>query len=225
MRLALLTTLAVDGSRVGQRVRALLPYLLERVAVDVILPADGETGGLAGATVRPVSELEPLEYDHVLFAIGNEARLAFTYTVLRRTGGCVALFDWCLANATRAAYPGLAADGPLARWLAVREGGTRAVRSLHNGSGSEPPALNRSIVRWADSFIVPDEGLKRLVLEERNEPTPIAVVDPDGPESEVAHAWCDALASFPRHRSARSSVLRSMITALRARAEHIDPQR
>jgi hypothetical protein len=204
-------------------VRALLPYLQERFEVDVVLPPDGEDDGLAGTNVRAASELEPLEYDHLLFAIGNEPRLAYAYPILRRTGGCVALFDWCLAEATRAAYPGLAGAGPRARWLAAREGGTRA--ALRAGTGPEPPAMNRSVVRWADSFIVPDDDLRQRVLGERNEPTPIAVVDPGGPEADVADRWCDALASFPRHRSARSSVLRSMLTALKARVEPSNPGR
>jgi hypothetical protein len=137
----------------------------------------------------------------------------------------VALFDWCLAEATRAAYPGLAGAGPRARWLAAREGGTRAALRLRAGTGPELPAMNRSVVRWADSFIVPDDDLRQRVLEERNEPTPIAVVDPRGPAADVAHRWCDALASFPRHRSARSSVLRSMLAALRSRAEPSNPGR
>jgi hypothetical protein len=216
VKVALLTPAPLELGPVPaaeRTVRALLPHLRERFELDVFVGTDGGAE-LDGRPVRTAAELRPRAYDQVLYAIWNDARCAFAFPFVRDVGGTVALFEWRLPDAARAAFPDLAVPGPRARWLHLREGGPEALSARRTAE----PALNRSIVRRADAFLVPSAELRERVLADRNEPTPIAVADPAaGPEATAA-AWVEALERFPRHRVARKSVLRNLVDALRGGA-------
>ena len=72
-------------------------------------------------------------------------------------------------------------------------------------------------LRHADGFLLPTEELRGRVLEDRNEPTPTAVIDPTADPAEVACLWTEALATFPPHRAARKSIFRSILEAMKSR--------
>ena len=56
-------------------------------------------------------------------------------------------------------------------------------------------ALNRSVVRFADGFIVHSQYVKQRILRERNSATPIGVlVQPDGSRAYVANANANLVA-------------------------------
>lgn len=221
MKVALLTTRKIAESAetsAEECVRSLLPHLIERHEVEVFAAPDiradasaASDGGLApgGLPLHDVGGLDPLGFDQIVYAVGNSAAHDYMLPLVRKTGGVAALFDWCLADAARAAYPGLRAGGALQRWLTVREGGI--------GRDGEA-ALNRSVVRFADAFLLPSEELCERVLADRNDPTPTAVFDPRADPARVAERWSDALAAFPKHRAARRSIFRTFVDAFRERA-------
>jgi len=192
-------------------VHALLPHLAERCELTLLVEHAG--GELAGCPLQSVTQLDPTAFDQVVYAVGNEAAHGYMLPIVRRIGGVAALFDWCLAKAARAAYPGFEVGGALAGWLALREGGREGLRLRDDADAV--PALNRSIVRHADGFLLPTEELRTRVLEDRNGPTPTAVFDPAAATVDVARLWADALEAFPPHRAARKSILRSIVDAAR----------
>ncbi len=190
MRLALVTTAPSVPSRVGASVRQLLPHLARRVECEVFVAPGTEGEELSGLRTRPSSQMRAREYDQVLYSVGNEAHQAFMVPLVRAIGGSVALHDWILFELALAVHPSLRAGGARGLVAALREGGLRQARAWWKCRGDSRALaglrlpLNRSIVRFADAFLVSSEELGRRVLEDRNAPTPIAVV-PRGAES----AW------------------------------------
>ncbi|MEM7516586.1 MAG: hypothetical protein AAF368_06660, partial [Planctomycetota bacterium] len=86
-------------------------------------------------------------------------------------------------------------------------------------------ALNRSIVRYADAFLVADPALGERVEADRGEKTPIGhdVPEGSGPDAldpEVLGArWAELLRAFPEPRAARRAlVLAKMREAEKRRA-------
>ncbi|MEZ5977305.1 MAG: glycosyltransferase family 4 protein [Planctomycetota bacterium] len=64
-----------------------------------------------------------MQYDHVLYQLGNESNHAFVVRALPRLGGTVVLHDWVLFDMALAAYPAIARGGPKGAALVLREGG------------------------------------------------------------------------------------------------------
>jgi hypothetical protein len=130
---------------------------------------------------------------------------------VRELGGCAVLLDWELAAAARAAYPELAASGLRGVIRALREGGFDEARRYAKSRGGDRPAsisLNRSIVRFADSFFAPSESLRELILDSRNAPTPVGVLDfASANWPDLAHAVREQLERFPPPRTARKGLL------------------
>jgi hypothetical protein len=185
-------------------------------ACDVTLFAGGRraAGEIDGVRVRAADELLPREFDQVLYWVRGSAGDAFIAPLVRALGGTVALDAWALRELAFAAYPALERGG-LAGWVrALREGGLADARALgrwRRGERGVELALNRSIVRYGDAFIVPSDDLARRVLDDRNAPTPIGVVARGGAEgerwSEVARAFVAWLERFPPPRAARKPLV------------------
>jgi hypothetical protein len=204
----------------------LVPLLRERCEVSVF---DPRAGAEHGAAERPLQELEPRAFEQVLWLVANDPACAGTWPHVRAVGGTVALFDWGLGRAAWAALPELAAGGRRAAWVALREGGAEALSAARDGTlrarvegdgAAAAPARNRAIVRHADCFLVPTEECAGRIRADRNEPTPIAVTPWDLARDAVAvaDAWVAALRAFPTHRSARRSVVRTLLANLAGRA-------
>jgi glycosyltransferase involved in cell wall biosynthesis len=76
-----------------------------------------------GETPKSVLELEPSQFDQVLFQLGNEINHAFMARMVRHIGGTVMQHDWVLFDLALATYPGLVRGGWKGHMLALREGG------------------------------------------------------------------------------------------------------
>lgn len=76
-------------------------------------------------------------------------------------------------------------------------------------------ALNRSVVRVGDAFLVDRIDFSDRILAERNAPIPIAVVARSEHCSwqEIAAEWSKHLASFPPPHSQRRSLIRTLVEA------------
>jgi len=233
VKLALVTTPWNASSPVGEHARGLVPHLAEHCEIDVYVEAGREGDDYLGWTTRSATALLPRDYDHVLYELGNEAQHGFMAPLVRALGGCVALHGWELDELALAAYPALANGGWKGFALALREGGPREARRyrdlLHareRSSGVEPRttgalaglALNRSIVRFADSFLVRDVELQRRILEERNAATPIGVVEPGGSAEATCASYRARLERLPPPRTARKSLIwRRVLEGLRTK--------
>ncbi len=223
MKLALVTTADAKSSAVGAHAAALAPELASRVELSVFVEPRAAPSALGEFPARSVLELRPREFDALLFTVGNDSRLAFVAPLVRALGGTVLLHDWALTELTRAAHPELAAGGWRASWCAVCEGGLAQARELRAGGA---PALNRSIVRFGDSFLVHSAQLQAAVLEERNAPTPIGVAEGWGVGAkrsneccagrwgELAELYLRLMQRFPRPRSSRRALVAASIEAL-----------
>ncbi len=221
--------------------------------LEVFVEPGREGGDYLGRKTRSAATLAAREFDHVLYALGNEAAHGFMARLVRDIGGTVALHDWNLFDMACASYPALARGGWRGHALALREGGPqqallyarmrrdeRTSRSASERKSGEHAvrielALNRSIVRFADSFVVFDERMRERILTERNAPTPIGVVngvrpfsssDADGKRvlavtddewRAVAAHYLDHLERFPPPRTGkRRPILVQIIEGLRA---------
>lgn len=228
MKLAMVTTACAERSAVSRYSRALAAELAQRVDLTVFVEPAAEQIESTGWRVRSVDELFPREFDQVLHQVGDEASLAFTAPLIRSLGGAVALHDWNLTRFATAAYPALRRGGVRALCLAVREGGVGQALELRRGGS---PALNRSVVRFGDAFLTHSTLLGDAILEERNAPTPIVVLEPKlesglefapeparagaqlaaravgGAWSALAAGYVEALGRFPRPRSSRRTLI------------------
>lgn len=210
MKLALVTTPWDEPGEHAERSRALARELWEHCEVAVFVEPHRAGAGYFGVQSRPASALVPRDFDHVLYLLADRPEHAFMVPLVRELGGCVALHEWSLATLAWAAYPALARGGWRGTIAALREGGPVQARAYWR---REPAGLtlNRSIVRFGDTFLVPTEELRRRVLEERNAPTPIGVVpwpsDPSGDWAGVARCYLELLERFPAPRTARKGLV------------------
>jgi hypothetical protein len=217
LRIALLSTAPSIPSRVTASVQPLLPYLREGAEIELFVAPGSEEREQGTRSAR---ELDPQRFDQILHVLGNERSRAFITPVLRAFGGTVALDEWSLGELAFASRPELELGGARGIWAAWLEGGLGEARSYAAGARTGL-ALNRSVVRHADAFLVPDSALARRIRIERNAPTPVGVValaasDP----AAAARSWLEHLSAFPAPRVRRKSLIRSMIEASdRARAE------
>jgi hypothetical protein len=206
MRLAIVTGAAPTA--VGARLVELVPHLAAEHELEIFAEREGELPGVR--RVRPVTEFTPRELDHFVFVVEDEPACGFMLLLVRELGGTVALEQWSLARAARAAYAELGRPGLRGTVRAWREGGVADLLAWRRGQFGDL-AFNRSAVRFADSFIVPSEELRRRVLVERNAPTPIGVVEPQADAASQASAWTECLGRFPNPRSARKTLFRMRV--------------
>ena len=129
MRVALVTTPPSVRSGIGDYTRHLLPYLREHCQVDLFVRpeaaaalASGEDSW-PGEEPRSVLELDPSDYDQVMYQLGNELNHNFMPRMIRNIGGTVMQHDWVLFDLALATYPGLVRGGWKGHMLALREGG------------------------------------------------------------------------------------------------------
>jgi hypothetical protein len=210
MKLALVTTPWDAPGAHAELSRALARHLWEHCAVAVFVERQRAGAAYFGVESRPAPALVPREFDHVLYLLADQPEHAFMVPLVRALGGCVALQQWSLTTLAWAAYPALARGGWRGTLAALREGGPAQARAYWHRQATGL-TLNRSIVRFGDTFLVPTEELRRQVLEERNAPTPIGVVpwpsDPSGDWAAVARSYVELLERFPAPRTARKGLL------------------
>jgi len=217
MRLAIVTGAAATAG--AARVLALVPHLATEHELEIFAEREGELPG--SRRVRPVTELTPRELDHLVFVVEDDPACGFMLPLVREIGGTVALAHWSLARAARAAYAELGRPGLRGTVRAWREGGLADLLAWRRGDLGDL-SFNRSAVRFADSFIVPSEDLRRRVLVERNAPTPIGVVEPQADAASQASAWTEILGRFPSPRSSRKTLFRLRVQQAIAR-RHASP--
>jgi hypothetical protein len=210
MKLALVTTPSGARSGIGDYARRLLEHLKQRLDVRVFVETGREGEPVCGIASEPALALFPREHDQLLYQLGNEPQHAFMVPIVRALGGAVCLHDWVLHDLAVAAYPALARGGLAGQWAALREGGWAQLAAYRKDRLDRLHLpLNRSVVRFADAFVVESELLRAKILEERNAPTPIAVVPPAetaGFEPTAAR-YAEALERFPRPRGSRRRLI------------------
>lgn len=197
MRIALLADVDAETPS-GALARALLEAL-PRVGEPV---AFGPGTGLR-------DRLRPREFERVIAIVRNDPDLAFVARELRRVGGIVVLQEWVLDRLAGGLWPALTRPGLAGALAAWREGGVAQLRRWRR-EGAAGLALNRSVVRFGDAFVVADEETRRRVLEERNAPTPTATLALDDPGA-AARRIAELLERFPCHRTARKSLIQAAI--------------
>jgi glycosyltransferase involved in cell wall biosynthesis len=190
VKLALVTTPWDGSGESDAAAAALAARLAERVELAVFVERGREGTPALGRPTLPADTLVPREHDHVLYSIAPDPAHGFMLPMLRRIGGTAWLHDWVLLELALGAHPRLAKGGWRALWIAAREGGLAqarryAARERELAAGrpfarDELP-LQRGVVRFADAFVVAGERTRERILEDRNAPTPIAVV-PHGVE-------------------------------------------
>ncbi len=132
MKIALVTTPPEVRSGIGDYTRHLLPYLREHARVDLFVEPGREVRA-GGEHYRSLAELDPLQYDRLMWQLGNEQSHAFMPRAIRELGGVVVQHDWVLFDQSLAAYPALARGGLKGLALAFREGGAeQCARYLRN---------------------------------------------------------------------------------------------
>lgn len=220
MKLALVTTPWDSPSPVGAYTRELVRELADTTEIVVFVERGRHGADYFGWTTRAADTLVPREFDHVLYELGDEREHAFMAPMLRRLGGCVDMHAWTLPHLAFAAFPRLARGGWSGFVTALREGGLAEARRYRTLTRPEPKlaaaaqlAFNRSVVRFGDTFIVPDEHLARQIRDDRNAPTPIRVVARSAPWSAIASEVRECLERFPPPRTARKSLFALRLTA------------
>jgi len=130
MRVALVTTPPTVRSGIGDYTRHLLPLLREHCEVELFVrpEPDGSLAAWPGESPTSVLELEPKDFDQVLFQLGNELNHNFMARMIRHMGGTVMQHDWVLFDMALATYPGLVRGGWKGHMLAYREGGLEVLK-------------------------------------------------------------------------------------------------
>lgn len=123
MKVALVTTPPSLRSGIGDYTRHLLPYLREHCQVEVFVRSGQDDPRWGGERARLVQELQPREFDQILYQLGNEQSHGFMPRMIRALGGTVVQHDWVLFDMAMAAWPGLVRGGAKGHALALREGG------------------------------------------------------------------------------------------------------
>jgi glycosyltransferase involved in cell wall biosynthesis len=143
LKIALVTTPASARSGIGDYTRHLLPYLREEAEVDLFVDIglEGEEDGWKNT--RAVDQLQPRDYDQILYQLGNERQHAFMLPLIRALGGTVMLHDWVLFDLALAAHPEL------------ERGGLRGLRRAWSLGGFAEAR------RWAANHRAPREAGER----------------------------------------------------------------
>ena len=124
-----MTTSPAIRSGIGDYTRHLLPYLLEHFEVDLYVEPGARIEGvrIADLALRSSDDLDPTQYDRVLYQLGNERNHAFMSRLIRRIGGVVVQHDWVLFDMALASFPALTRGGLKGAALAAREGGSKGL--------------------------------------------------------------------------------------------------
>jgi hypothetical protein len=221
-RLALVSAGDAEGGAATARLRVLLPVLEEFAELEVFIGVSEQGASPADFAGRPAGRhdsLRPRAFDQVLYFLEDTPSHAFMLPMIRDVGGVVVLHDWNLGRLALAARPALGRDGLPGQLAAWREGGLRAfLEHRRHGARSalEALPLNRSVVRQADAFVVPHADWRRWILDERNAPTPVAVVPWDrghagGDIEATGPRFRECLELLPTHRTNRKSLIRTAI--------------
>ena len=133
LKVALVTTPPSVRSGIGDYTQHLLPHLCEHADVDAFVERLGEgdddpASWAAPVQARPASELDPREYDQVLYQLGNELTHAFMLRMIRAIGGTVMQHDWVLFDVAAVAYPAILRGGVKGHAAVLREGGSEQLR-------------------------------------------------------------------------------------------------
>lgn len=128
MKLALVTTPPSLASGIGDYTRQLAAQLAHHAEIHGFVEHGRQGETLEGRAQRSVAELDPREFDQIVYQLGNEIAHAFMGPVIRRCGGTLVLHDWVLFDLALAAHPSLARGGPKGFALALREGGFEQAR-------------------------------------------------------------------------------------------------
>jgi glycosyltransferase involved in cell wall biosynthesis len=201
MRLAVVTPAPAPTG--GGDTARLLAELARGAEVSLFVEPAFAGAGLAGLEARAIDALRPREFDQVLFLVRNEAGCGFMPRWIRAIGGVVALHEWVLFDLALAACPELGRTGWRGLATAAREGGLAQARLWRSCRGAREAlererfrlSLHRSVVRFADAFVVHSAHLAERVREDRNAPTPIGLVRPG-----VEPAWSDEPRARERER-------------------------
>lgn len=213
MRLAVVTPARPTSARL-ERAHAAIASLAERVEVEVFVETRAGGAPISGSlSSLPVSALDERSWDQVLYTVEDEASCGFVLPWVRRLGGTVSLGSWSLPALARAALPAIARGGLAGLAAAWREGGWADARPRRAPAGGRALVLNRSIVRFADAFLVEGEDLAQRIRSDRNAPTPIGVVADAAGAAELATGWLWHLERFPAPRSRTRSLVRTLIEA------------
>lgn len=139
MKIALVTTPWSAKSGIGDYTRHLLPYLREGADVDLFVEVGREGEGSAAEALQSVAELQPREYDQILYQLGNEIQHAFMVPMVRSLGGTVVLHDWVLFDLALATYPELQKGGLRGLRRAYQEGGLEQVATWRRARRAAKP--------------------------------------------------------------------------------------
>lgn len=123
MKVALITTPPSVRSGIGDYTRHLLPYLSEHCDVRCYVEHGHDEDAWGDIEAAPVADLNPRNYDQILYQLGNELAHSFMPRMIRAIGGTVVQHDWVLFDMAMKAFPGLFRGGAKGLVLAVREGG------------------------------------------------------------------------------------------------------
>ncbi|MFT4708949.1 MAG: glycosyltransferase involved in cell wall biosynthesis [Planctomycetota bacterium] len=199
MRVALVTTPPSVRSGIGDYTRHLLPHLREHCEVVLFVRPDSDElqgrAGWIGEQPLSILDLDPNEFDQVLYQLGNEFNHAFMMRMIRLTGGTVMQHDWVLFDLALANYPALVRGGAKGHLMAAREGGAAQARLYmqnwidrrreRNSRTSIPTCVDdvgqllagwhaqEGAGRWvADEALlrIPAEGVTRVEVELGSEP-------------------------------------------------------
>ena len=140
MKIALVTTPTPTRSGIGDYTRHLLPYLRQLAEVELFVEIGREREETGGETLRSLDELEPREFDQILYQLGNESQHAFMLPMIEALGGTVVLHDWILFDLVMSAHPCLERGGLRGLRRALREGGLgQTLTYLKNKRQPDPP--------------------------------------------------------------------------------------
>ena len=128
MKVALVTTPPRRRSGIGDYTRDLLPHLARHVEVEVFVEDGLEGGEIAGCPTRPLSALDPMKVDRILYQLGNERCHGFMLPAIREFGGTVVLHDWVLFDLAMGGVPGLESGGLKGHLAALKAGGLSQAR-------------------------------------------------------------------------------------------------
>lgn len=217
------------GSEPSARLAALLEHASElalhlRGRVELELFAERRIASPLepGHDARPLAELDPRDFDRILFLVADDPGCAFMLRTLKRVGGIALLLDWGLGRAVRRCWPELDRRGPRGFLRALAVGGLRGARERLVAE----PALNRPVVRFADGFIVRSQELRERILVERNVPTPVACIDAAERArvgEQLGEHLQDMFERFPAHLAVRPSLIEAAIQgADRAREQRAE---
>ena len=158
MKVALITTPPSVRSGIGDYTRHLLPYLREHCDVRCYVEHGHDEKEWGDIEAAPVTELNPRNYDQVLYQLGNELSHSFMPPMIRAIGGTVMQHDWVLFDMAMKTYPALFRGGAKGHMLALREGG------LHQASLYSQNWLDRRRERTQPIPVVDDPTLPGVLL-------------------------------------------------------------